>query len=621
MSIVSAVVTFADAPGLGATARDMLAVLPRRMPDGLAVAEAPGAALGMGKLVVSAQQGHAAQPLRDAEAGLTLVADARIDNRDDLRAELGLPAAATDAELILAGYRRHGPAVVKRLIGDFALIVWDERRRTLFAARDPFGVRPLVHCQIGDRLLLASDPEQIVAVEPRARVVDDDSAVDFLLFRWTSPTRTFFRPIANLPAGHQLHQSALAAPVVQRWWWPERPQRIADPQESLAEFRRVFSRAVTDRLRTDHPALVHLSGGFDSTAIALMAGQAVRGGVHTRPVRAVGAVHPGLSTDEAPLMHATAARLPFPLETWDGTKPDPLDLETPHLAGPCTRVPRTNGTAEDLRMCERDGARVILAGLGGDSLHPTWDVLRDLLAERRLGALVRATLGAEGQTWKMRRAFAWKGLKVVAPARLRAFRQSLRQSAPAPAPAWLAPAFHAHAQAPAPPFEDFTAEVGAAGAARLREFARPLSVHLISNFQRAAADAGAECRAPFLDTRVAAAADRVALSVWRPPYYRHRLHALAFADVLPPELRALKAKIVFTGAVMNCLRASEARVRARLSGGALRVDRYLTEPGSQFGLRLLAALTRASRRDEREAWTDSALVWSLATLEAWLRIV
>jgi asparagine synthase (glutamine-hydrolysing) len=621
MSILAVAATFAGDPDprLSLTARDMLAALPGWTPDGCAVAAGQGAALGIGKLVVSRRQGHATQPLVDAESGLHLVADLRLDNRDELAPRFGLAATATDAEILLAGYRRLGAEVVPHLIGDYAFVVWNDRTRRLFAARDPYGTRPLVYRQLPDLLLVASDVEQILAVDPSARVVDDVAVVDWLLVRWRFDERSFFAPITHLTAGSQLEAGAGGVRVT-RWWRPTPPgPAIRDERAGLAEFRAVFTRAVADRLVTDHPVLTHLSGGYDSSVVSVVAGQ-----VAGAPgLRAVGAVHPGLSCDEAPLMQATAALLPFPFEPWDGTVADLSDLTAPVLAGPGLRAPRSNGTNGDLAIARREGARVILSGVGGDGLHPHFPLVGDFIAQRRWSLFLRATVLAEGASWARRRRLSREALKQILPAPIRQGWQRFRHHPQAPA--WLAPRFAGEALAPLPDREDFRATLGHGGTARWHEWRRPVSLELMRSEQRLAAEAGIEYRSPFLDLRVAAVVDRLPLSLWRPPRYHQRLHAIAYADLLPPGLRGPRRKTVFSPAVVHRFQASQGAIERLLTAPSPKFRHYVAgEPISTVRTLMASLATAGGGADAsviKAIWQDAALVWRQAALAAWLEIV
>src|SRR5690606_31000862 len=108
------------------------------------------------------------QPLISTGGALVLVADARIDNHDELARTLDLPRAADgalpDASFILAAYRRWGEDCVERLIGEFAFILWDATRALLIAARDHLGRRCLAYHNDGRKLALASTAAAVAAL-------------------------------------------------------------------------------------------------------------------------------------------------------------------------------------------------------------------------------------------------------------------------------------------------------------------------------------------------------------------------------------------------------------------------------------------------------------------------
>ncbi len=194
--------------------------------DGTVLRSAPGAVLGVGRLITTTQQ--ARDDRAAPETGICAVVDGRLDDLDTLRGALDIASDASDADLIVAGYRRWGPGVVEHLHGEFALLLWDEGASTLFAARDRFGVRPLCYSQRSGRLILASDPEQIVAAGLVAPEPDDRTVVGHLLWEYQDVERTFFRDIRRLPAGHVLIATADRLRVTEY----RRPQLVdvgADP--------------------------------------------------------------------------------------------------------------------------------------------------------------------------------------------------------------------------------------------------------------------------------------------------------------------------------------------------------------------------------------------------------
>ena len=101
------------------------------------------------------------------DAGLTLAADTRLDDRATLCAALDVPhperATISDGDLILRAYRRWGRDCPRRLLGDYAFAVWDARQRTLFCARDHIGVRPFYYALNGRRFVFASAVEAVLA--------------------------------------------------------------------------------------------------------------------------------------------------------------------------------------------------------------------------------------------------------------------------------------------------------------------------------------------------------------------------------------------------------------------------------------------------------------------------
>ncbi len=612
MSILAVVAAWADDPARRDRARRMIEPLAERAPDGRASVEAPGAALAFGKLVVSRRQGHAAQPLSDAAAGLYLVADVRIDNRDELRPTLGLPAAATDAELVLAGYRQWGVALPDHLVGDFAFAVWDARARRLFAARDPFGVRPLYYRRLPDgALLVASDVESILAVDPGAWKVDDQAVIDHLLSAWPSPERTFWEPIRALPAGHALLASA-ADCQVQRWWRPPAvPAILADHETCYRELRRRLRQAVADRLDADHPVLVHLSGGFDSTAIATLAGT-----IEARaPLRAVGAVYPGLGCDESLYMDAVRARLPYPTEYWDGTRPLSLDLDAPALAGPGLRTCLNDGTRGDQEIARREGARAVLSGLGGDVWQPCNESQRDYLRRGHWRQLWQAAFMRPGMSWGGRaRVLRWS-LGQETPEAIRALGRRLRRRAPAAAPPWLARPATRDPLPPAPEAQALARSHGLAQARRLLDLGGPRPVHALARMQVVAAANQVEMRFPFLDVRLVDLLWRLPLTIWGPPGYPARLHPLVLRDLLPPEVTSRRWKTDFSAALAARAALAWRALRARSDPpGHLLLERYCR--GSHIAALAGADLPQSPLKADR--WSE---IWRLAVLEAWLEMV
>ena len=115
-------------------------------------------------------------PLHDSLAGLTITADARIDNRDELFGALKVSpregALMPDGRLILLAYEKWGDRAPERLLGDFAFAIWDSRLQTLFCARDFFGVMPFHYRGTQDCFRFATDIRGMLAFEGVEPVLD-----------------------------------------------------------------------------------------------------------------------------------------------------------------------------------------------------------------------------------------------------------------------------------------------------------------------------------------------------------------------------------------------------------------------------------------------------------------
>ena len=233
-------------------------------------------------------------PLVSASGDLVLVADARIDNREELGSMLGIPGGREipDAEVILAAYEKWGRAAPEKLIGDFAFAIWDARHGMLFCARDPMGLKPLSYF-VSDRLFVfASEAKGLFCLPEVPRELDEVQVGYFLDYFRDDRERTFYRDIRRLPAAHWLEVDASGIRTGKYWEADSRREIRFSTSDQYAEaFREHFTEAVRCRLRSALPVGSALSGGLDSAAIVCTARQLMDG---ERPLHVVSAVFPGL---------------------------------------------------------------------------------------------------------------------------------------------------------------------------------------------------------------------------------------------------------------------------------------------------------------------------------------
>lgn len=217
-------------------------------------------------------------PIASADGRYRLTWDGRLDNRAELSVALGLdsPAARelTDAGYVLAAYARWGEDCVQRLLGEWALVIWDSLSSTLFCAKDPLGWRPLFwSCRAG-MLTVGSEPQQLLAGESGAPEINLEYVLRFLAGAMQERNDSCYADVHELQGGQILTAGRDGIKVRNYWLRP----RLYDtglrrPEEYVEAFAAVFRQATRARLRSNRPAGVSLSGGLDSSYVAASAVQ------------------------------------------------------------------------------------------------------------------------------------------------------------------------------------------------------------------------------------------------------------------------------------------------------------------------------------------------------------
>jgi len=267
----------------------MVAALDRlgpRGPDARGDWYDPRAALGHTRLAVIDLSPGGLQPMQ--RHGLAITYNGEIYNyrtlRDELRAVGHRFETDSDTEVILAGWRQWGAALLPRLTGMFAFLLWDPDSGTAVLARDRFGLKPLVYAQQGRSLSAASDLVALRVVDPSVGGLDPEALRLFFALRFIPAPWTIHVGARKLPPGHMaVFQGGDLA--VSRWYDLDAarpgldPAMLADPAAAAVELRQRVEAAVADRLVSDVPVGAFLSGGLDSAIVAASmaaTGQAVR---------------------------------------------------------------------------------------------------------------------------------------------------------------------------------------------------------------------------------------------------------------------------------------------------------------------------------------------------------
>jgi asparagine synthase (glutamine-hydrolysing) len=351
-----------------------------RGPDATGCYADPGgaAALGHARLSIIDLSAAGTQPMQSADGDLWISFNGEIYNHIELRRELsGYPfRTRTDTEVILAAFQRWGEPCVRRFIGMFAFMIWDQRRQRLFAARDRFGVKPFHYHRRADGTLIVASEVQALR-EAGVRLEPDDIAWATYLASGLQDhsERTFWRGVEVLPAGHSLVWEQ-GRTCVSRWYdvaegsgsgWDERATKLVEQ-----EYRDLLEDSVRLRFRSDVPVGINVSGGLDSSTLLALVG-AVQGA--DSEVTAFTFVTGDPNYDELPWVQRLLARTHHDLVVC------PLSpVQVPRLAcsvqknqaGPFGGIP-TLAYARLFEMAREHGVIVLLDGQGLDEQWAGYD--------------------------------------------------------------------------------------------------------------------------------------------------------------------------------------------------------------------------------------------------------
>ena len=347
--------------------------------DGLWLADDGRVGLGHRRLAIIDLSPEAAQPMASADGALQITYNGEIYNYRALRAELEAEgrrfSTQSDTEVILQLYERDGAAMVERLRGMFALLLWDGRKQGLLLARDGFGIKPLYIADDGKTVRVASQVKALLAGDGIDTAPEAAGHAGFFLFGYVPEPHTLYRGIRSLPAGATMWIDAGGA---------RRPEVYFDPATTLAaageaaavDLGAALADSVDHHLVADVPVGVFLSAGLDSTTITGLAAKNHGAGLDT--VTLGFDAYRGTPDDETPLAEAVA-------ETYDTRHRtcwiDGKAFED-HRAGLLTAMDQPTIDGVNVYFVAREaaalGLKVALSGLGGDEMFGGYDTFRQV---------------------------------------------------------------------------------------------------------------------------------------------------------------------------------------------------------------------------------------------------
>ncbi|MBI3665497.1 MAG: asparagine synthase (glutamine-hydrolyzing) [Acidobacteria bacterium] len=456
MSAIAAIFHLTGGPAEPECLERMTGIIAHRGPDGSGHWWDGPVGLGHRLFQTTPGAAHENQPFISSELRLAITADARVDNRTELRRQLcakGLePVGQTDSEILLRAYALWVEECVEHIVGDFAFVIWDARRRRLFFARDALGIKPLLYWCDGELLLIASEPKQIFQHPLPSREVNWAVLGDYLCRNRTEPEETLYSGVRRLPAGH----AALAEGEnlrIKRFWPVDlgREIRYRNSEQYAEHFRDCLQEAVRCRMQCQAPVGVLLSGGLDSSSVACLANKIRRENpAGCAPLETFSAVYPGLPCDESAFIEAVvreldvpAHRIPYGEEFHAGAR-----LEVASDFPDVLFVPPSFGQVLYLARWVRErGIRVLLDGLGGDELFVSTPAnMADALRQGDLALLLRRFRHARASkglsAWQLvPRLLIWPLMPEEVKVMVRRVRNKISPPAFSHIGPWMDPAF------------------------------------------------------------------------------------------------------------------------------------------------------------------------------------
>lgn len=412
-----------------AAVRNMMAASQHRGPDASGGVEIPLAAgsanyslvLGHTRLSIIDLSNGSRQPMQDAESGSWLAFNGEIYNFRQLRAELetrGMKFTTFgDSEVLLKALVQWGEQALEKLEGMFAFAFWDGRNRNLLLARDRVGMKPLYYYAGPRGFAFASEVKVLERAQICSLTVDHDAVDSFLAYGAVIGPNTIFREIRELEPGHLLRVSARGEVTDSEYWSLSRsltesaPVDCQDFDDAVAQVRERLEYAVGSHLVSDVPVGVFLSGGVDSSLLALLASRRAKS-----PITLLTVAFPEQEFSELPYAREIARGLPHHHEVVTLT-PEQLRELLPFALGAMDQ-PTVDGinTYVISRVGAALGLKVLLTGIGGDELFGGYTTFTKVPRLLRYGAGLRPAARVLAKL-RMKNPIQWQKVADAGPLR------------------------------------------------------------------------------------------------------------------------------------------------------------------------------------------------------------
>ena len=331
-------------------------------------------------------------------SGVVIAWDGRLDNRNELVHQLqdSVITTSNDLSIVVSAYERWGLGSLAKLVGDWALSIWEPKARSLVLAIDFIGTRHLYYALEKNGITWSTILDPLVLLADHALRLEEEYIAGWLSY-FPATGMTPYVGIHAIPPSHFLCVTKNAAKITRYWDFdPAKQIRCHNDGEYEEGFRTMFAQAVKRRLRSDAPVLAELSGGIDSSSIVCVADNIISEGSaqtpklntlsyyddsdpnwNERPYFSVVEQKRGRRGCHVDLSEQQTINFAFDTAHF---------IATPSQAGECAK--------QAAEWMSSEGIRIVLSGIGGDEVTggvPTpIPELADLLARGQLRRLAHS---------------------------------------------------------------------------------------------------------------------------------------------------------------------------------------------------------------------------------------
>ncbi len=253
----------------------MLDKIKHRGPDAEGKYVDDNIALGHRRLSIIDVSDAGNQPLYSEDGKLILVFNGEIYNYKTIKAELIKKGykfkTQTDSEVLIYGYREYGEKLLEKLRGMFAFIIWDKENKSIFGARDFFGIKPLYYAQMGKTFMFGSEIKSFLCHPDFKKELNTDALENYLSFQYSPCTETFFKGVYKLPPAHCFTYKNGKLEIKRYWEVKFTPDEKPELDEWVNRISDTFHDSVKAHKIADVEVGSFLSSGVDSSYVAAIA--------------------------------------------------------------------------------------------------------------------------------------------------------------------------------------------------------------------------------------------------------------------------------------------------------------------------------------------------------------